>query len=86
MSVMQIGFVNEALGDIAVACVGAQCANEVRETKQYCSTAFLNSLEDIREGCRAVLLGFTCFLDFMHFTVSLVYCTMSLAKAELMVW
>jgi hypothetical protein len=33
----------------------------------------------------AVLLGFKCFVDFVHYTVSLVYCRMSLAKAELMV-
>jgi hypothetical protein len=43
----------------------------------------VESLGDIQEGCGAVLLGFICFVDFVHYTVSLVYCRMSLAKAEL---
>jgi hypothetical protein len=27
-----------------------------------------------------------CFVDFVHYTVSLVFCRMSLVKAELIVW
>jgi hypothetical protein len=46
----------------------------------------VESFGDIQEGCGAELLGFKCFVDFVHYTVSLVYCRMSLAKAELMVW
>jgi hypothetical protein len=46
----------------------------------------VESLADIKEGCRAVLLGFKCFVDFVHYVISLVYCRMSLAKAELIVW
>jgi hypothetical protein len=46
----------------------------------------VESLGDIQEGRGAVLLGFKCFVDFVHCTVSLVNCRMSLVKAELMVW
>jgi hypothetical protein len=46
----------------------------------------VGSLGDIQEGCGAVLLGFKCFVDLVHYTVSLVYCRMSLTKAELIVW
>jgi hypothetical protein len=46
----------------------------------------VQSLEDIQEGCGAVLLAFKSCVDFVHYTVSLVYCKMSLAKAKLMVW
>jgi hypothetical protein len=46
----------------------------------------VESLGDIQEGCGAVLLGFKRFIDFVHYTVSLVYYRMSLAKTELMVW
>jgi hypothetical protein len=45
----------------------------------------VESLGDIQEGCGAVLLDFKCFVDFVHYTVSLMYCRMSLAKAELIV-
>jgi hypothetical protein len=48
-------------------------------------THSVESLGGIQEGCGAVLLGFNCFVDFVHYTVSLVYCRTSLAKAELMV-
>jgi hypothetical protein len=34
----------------------------------------VESMGDIQEGCGAVLLGFKCFADFVHYTVSLVYC------------
>jgi hypothetical protein len=77
MSVMQIGFENEVIiegGEIVIACVGAQCARLCRK------------LGRIQEGCGAVLLDFKCFVDFVHYTVSLVYCRISLAKAKLMVW
>jgi hypothetical protein len=47
---------------------------------------FVESMGDIQEGCEAVLLGFKCFIDHVYYMVSLVYCRMSLAKAELMVW
>jgi hypothetical protein len=43
-------------------------------------------MRDIQEGCGAVFLGLKSFVDFVHYTMSLVYCRMSLAKAELMVW
>jgi hypothetical protein len=46
----------------------------------------VESLGDVQEGCGAVLLGFKCFVDFVQYTASLMYCKMSLAKAELMVW
>jgi hypothetical protein len=46
----------------------------------------VKSFGDMQQGCGAVLFGFKCFVDFVHYMVSLVYCRMSLAKAELMVW
>jgi hypothetical protein len=46
----------------------------------------VGSLGDIQEGCGAAMLYLSCFVDFVHYTASLVYCRMSLAKNELMVW
>jgi hypothetical protein len=45
----------------------------------------VESLGGIQEGCGAVLLGFKCFVNFVHYTVNLLYCRMLLAKTELMV-
>jgi hypothetical protein len=46
---------------------------------------FIKCLGYIQKGCRAILFGFDCFVNLVHYSVCLLNCLMSLTKAKLVV-